>query len=76
VFENSVLRGIFRLRRDKMVGCWRKLHNKELHNLYSPSNIMGMNKWRTMKSVWHEGCMGKKRNAYRILIGKTEEKTP
>jgi hypothetical protein len=35
VFENSVLRGIFGQKRDVVTGGWRKLHNEELHNLYS-----------------------------------------
>jgi hypothetical protein len=35
VFENRGLRGIFGAKRDKVTGEWRKLHNKELHNLYS-----------------------------------------
>jgi hypothetical protein len=40
VFENRVLRRIFVPKRDEFVG-WRKLHNEELHNLYSsPSKIM------------------------------------
>jgi hypothetical protein len=40
VFENRVLRGIFGLKRDEVIGGWRKLHNEELHNLYcSPSII-------------------------------------
>jgi hypothetical protein len=34
VFENRVLRRIFGLMRDVVTGGWRKLHNKELHNLY------------------------------------------
>jgi hypothetical protein len=33
--ENKVLRRIFRPRRDEVTGDWRKLHNEELHNLYS-----------------------------------------
>jgi hypothetical protein len=40
VFENGVLRGIFGPKRDEVTGGWRKLHNEELHNLYSsPSKI-------------------------------------
>jgi hypothetical protein len=40
VFENRVLRRIFELKRDEVIGGWRKLHNEELHNLYfSPSII-------------------------------------
>jgi hypothetical protein len=38
VFENRVLRGIFGPKRDEVIGDWRKLHNEELHNLYS-SNL-------------------------------------
>jgi hypothetical protein len=39
VLENSVLRRIFGHKRDKD-GSWRKLHNDELHNLYSSPNII------------------------------------
>jgi hypothetical protein len=35
VFENRVLRRIFGPKRDEVMGEWRKLHNEELHNLYS-----------------------------------------
>jgi hypothetical protein len=35
VFENRVLRRIFGPNRDEVTGDWRKLHNEELHNLYS-----------------------------------------
>jgi hypothetical protein len=44
VFENRVLRRILRAKRDEMTGGWRKLHNKELHNLYSSPNIVRMMK--------------------------------
>jgi hypothetical protein len=40
VFENRVLRKIFGLKRGEMMGDWRKLHNEELHNLYSLPNII------------------------------------
>jgi hypothetical protein len=36
VFENRVLRRIFGPKRDEIIGGWKKLHNKELHNFYSP----------------------------------------
>jgi PAS domain-containing protein len=39
VFENRVLRKIFGLKRDEVTGGWRKLHNEELHNLYSSPSI-------------------------------------
>jgi hypothetical protein len=41
VFENRVLRIIFGPKRDEVTGGWRKLHNEELHNLYSSQNIGG-----------------------------------
>jgi hypothetical protein len=40
VFENKVLRRIFRPKRDKVTGEWRKLHNEELNDLYSSLNIV------------------------------------
>jgi hypothetical protein len=42
VFENRVLRRIFGPKRDDVTGDWRKLHNEELHNLYSSPNIIRM----------------------------------
>jgi hypothetical protein len=45
VFENRVLRRIFEPKRDEVTGEWRKLHNDELHNLYSSPNIPSI-QWR------------------------------
>jgi hypothetical protein len=42
VFENRMLRRIFGQMRDEVTGDWRKLHNEELHNLYSSPNIIRM----------------------------------
>jgi hypothetical protein len=42
VFENRVLRRMFASKRDQMIGGWRKLHNEELHNLYSLPSIVRM----------------------------------
>jgi hypothetical protein len=53
VFENRVLRRIFRPKRDEMTGDWRKLHNEELHNLYSLPSIIRMIKSRRMKWAGH-----------------------
>ena len=39
VFENKVLRKIFGAKKDEIAGEWRKLHNAELHALYSSPNI-------------------------------------
>jgi hypothetical protein len=41
-FENRVLRRIFGPKRDEVKGDWKKLHNEELHNLYSSPNIIRM----------------------------------
>jgi hypothetical protein len=49
VFENRVLRRIFRPKRDGVMGGWRKLHNKELHNLYSSPSIIRIIKSRRMR---------------------------
>jgi hypothetical protein len=49
VFENRVLRRIFGPKRDKVSGEWRKLHNEELHNLYSYPDIVRQIKSRRMR---------------------------
>jgi hypothetical protein len=48
VFENRVLRRIFGPKRDRVTGGWRKLHNEELHNLYSSPSIIRIIKSRRM----------------------------
>jgi hypothetical protein len=55
-----------------VIGGWRKLQNEELHNLYSLPSITGMVMSRRLKSARH----GEKRNAYRILVGNPEGKSP
>jgi hypothetical protein len=52
VFENRALRRIFEPKRDEVTGGWRKLHNEELHNLYSSPSIIGKIKSRRMR--WAE----------------------
>jgi hypothetical protein len=44
VFEDRVLRRIFGPKRDEVMGGYRKLHNKELHNLYSSPSMIRMMK--------------------------------
>jgi hypothetical protein len=58
VFENRMLRRIFGLKGDKVTGGWRKLHNEELHNLYSLPVIIRMIKLRRMRWTGHLGQMG------------------
>jgi hypothetical protein len=76
VFENSVLRRIFWIRRGEVTGSWRKLHNEELHNFYSSPNTVTVIKWRNMSWAGHVACMGAMWNAYKILVEKPERKSP
>jgi hypothetical protein len=57
-----------------VTGDWRKLHNEELHNLYSSPNIIRMITSRRMRWGGHIARMGETRTAYRILVGKPEGK--
>jgi hypothetical protein len=53
VFENRELRGIFRSKEEEVVGGWRRLHNEELHNLYTSSNIFTVIKSMGMVRARH-----------------------
>jgi hypothetical protein len=59
-----------------VTGDWRKLHNEELHRLYSSPSIIRMIKSRRMRWAGHVARIGEKINAYRILVGKPEGKRP
>ena len=76
VFENMVLRRIFGPRREKITGEWRRLHNEELNDLYSSSNIVRVIKSRIMRWAGHVARMGEERGVYRFLVGKPEGKRP
>jgi hypothetical protein len=76
VFENRVLRRIFGPKRSEVAGGLIKLHNEELHNLYSASNIIRMIKSRRMRWVVHVARLEEERNAYRKLVGKPKVKRP
>jgi hypothetical protein len=71
VFENRVLKRIFGPKRDEVTGGWRKLHNKELHGLYSSPSIVRVIKARRMRWVGHVARMGEVRGAYNILVGSS-----
>jgi hypothetical protein len=55
-FENRVLRRIFGPKRDGVTGGWRKLHNEELHNLYSSPSIII--RYRRRRWEPHEARIG------------------
>ena len=76
VFENMVLRRIFRPRRDEVTEEWRRLRNEELNDLYSLPNIVRVIKSRRMRSTGHVACMGEERRVYRVLVGKPEGRRP
>jgi hypothetical protein len=59
-----------------VTGGWRKLHNEELHNLYSSPSITRIIKSRGIRWVEHVARMEEKMNTYMILTGKPEEKRP
>jgi len=74
VFGNRVLRKIFGPKRDEVPGEWRKPHNEELTDLYSPPNIFGVIKSIRMRGAGRVVCIGERRSAYRVLVGKPEGK--
>jgi len=76
VFEKTVLRSIFGPKRDEATGEWRKLHIKELRDLYSSPNIIRVIKSRRMRLVGHFARTGGTTGAYMVLVGKREGKRP
>jgi hypothetical protein len=76
VFENRVLRRICGPKRDEVTGEWMKLHNEELHNLYSFPHIIRQIKSRRMRWAGHVAFMGEERKLFRFLMGKLEGKRP
>jgi hypothetical protein len=75
VFQNRVLRRIFGPKREED-GSWRKLHNDELHDLYSSPNIVRVIKSRRMRWAGHVARMGEGRCVYKVLVGRPEGKRP
>jgi hypothetical protein len=78
VFDNRVLRRVFRPERDEVAGGCSKLHYEELCNLYYSRNIIRMIKSRRMKWVEHVTRKGEMRNAFKVeklegkrLLGRT-----
>jgi len=76
MFENKVLKEIFGPKREEVSGDWRRLHNEELHDLYASLYIIRVMKSRRMRWVGRAVRMGEMRNAYKILVGKSEGERP
>jgi hypothetical protein len=74
VFENRMLR-IFGPKSEED-GSWRKVHNDELHSLYSSPNIARVIKSRRMRCAGHVAPMGDGKCVYRVLVGRPEGKRP
>jgi hypothetical protein len=66
---------LFGPKRDVVTGEWRKLHNKELHDLYSSPSIIRIIKSRRKRWAGHVAEWGE-RGTHILLVGKPEEKRP
>jgi hypothetical protein len=61
---------------NEITGVYRITHKEKFYHLYFSPNIMGMIKSRRMRWAGHVARMGVRRDAYRILMGKSEGKRP
>jgi hypothetical protein len=66
-----VLRRIFGPKRDEVTGEWRKLHNEELHDLYSSPSIIRITKAGRLRWAGHVALMG--RRGTRIVTYSTDQ---
>jgi hypothetical protein len=74
VFDNRVPTKIFGTKREEVTGEWRRLHNKELYDLYSSPYIVRVIKSRRMRWAGHVARMGARRGACTVLVGRTVRK--
>jgi hypothetical protein len=71
VFGNGVLRKIFVSKKDEVTGCWRKLHNEELSDLYYSPIIVRVIKFRRMRWAGHLERMGREERCIQGFGGET-----
>jgi hypothetical protein len=76
VFEDRVLRSIFVPKRDEVREDWRKLHNEELHILYSCPNIIRLIISRRVRRAGYVAGMREEMKVHRVWVGKPEGKRP
>jgi len=76
VIENRVLRRIFGPKRDEVKREWSKLRYEDLNDLYASRNIVRMIKSRRMRWAGHVARVGKRRDVYRVSVGRPEGKRP
>ena len=74
IYENRVLRRIFGPKRGGVTRELEKLHNEELKDLYSSSDIVRVIKSRRMRWVEYVARMGDSRDVYRVLVGENRGK--
>jgi hypothetical protein len=74
MFENRVLRRIFGPKREEVTGEWRKLHNEELHELYSSPNIVRLLKSIRMRWAGHVARMGRREACIAFWWGTLRER--
>jgi hypothetical protein len=70
-----MLRKVFGPKREED-GSLRKLHNYELHSLYSSPNIVRVIKSKRMRWAGHVARIWDGRGVYRVLVGRPEGKGP
>jgi hypothetical protein len=75
VSENRKLRRLYGRKRNEVRRKWRKLHNEELNDPHSSSNIVQVIKSRIMRWTGHVARMGKRRGVYRVLVGHLKGST-
>jgi hypothetical protein len=74
VSESRVLRKTSGSKRDQVTKNWRRLHSEDLHDPYSSTNNIRLIKDGRMRWAGYVARMGKKRDAYRVLVGKSKGK--
>ena len=72
----TVRNRIFGPKWDEVKGEWIRLHNEELYNLCSSSNVIRTMKSRRMRWVGHVARVGDRRGTHRVLVGRSEAMRP